>query len=314
MSTHPGPGTVPTFLVAGAGRSGTTGLVEGLRTHPRVFVTQPKEPHYFALHDRPAAFRGPGDEATINRVAVTDRDRYLGLYPDEHDFLALGDGSVSTLYYAEHAVDEIRAVNPAMRVVVILREPVARAYSSYLYMRARGFEPCADVVAALTDEPRRREQDWHHLWHYQAMSRYAESLATLQRALGPEQVGVWFYDDLVADYEGTVSSVLRFLGVPYDPVEGQGVPRVNVSGTPRMPVLQRTIWWATRNEVLRSAVKRTTSFRFRERIRRNSLRPSDVPVEAQRFLEGAFDDDLSALSSLVAGDLPPWLSRGGPVT
>ncbi len=311
MSADQGPGTVPTFLVAGAGRSGTTGLVEGLRTHPRVFVTQPKEPHYFALHGRPARFRGPGDEATINRVAVTDRDRYLDLYPGEHDFLALGDGSVSTLYYAEHAVDEIRAVNPGMRVVVILREPVARAYSSYLYMRARGFEPCADVVAALADEPRRREQDWHHLWHYQAMSRYADSLATLQRALGPDQVGVWFYDDLVADYEGTVSSVLRFLGVPHDPVEGQGVPRVNVSGTPRMPVVQRTIWWATRNEVLRSAVKRTTSFRFRERIRRSSLRPSEVPVEARRLLEGAFDDDLAALSSLVAGDVPPWLSRGG---
>lgn len=302
-------GTVPTFLVAGAGRSGTTGLVEGLRTHPRVFVTQPKEPHYFALHDQPADFQGPGDAATINRVAVTDRSRYLDLYPTEHDYLALGDGSVSTLYYAGRAVEEIRRINPDMRLVVILRDPVERAYSSYLYMRARGFEPCEDVLEALADEPRRRVERWHHLWHYEAMSHYAADLATLQQALGQDQVGVWFHDDLVADYAGTVSSVLRFLGLPPDPAEGIGVPRVNVSGTPRLAMVQRGIVAATRNEAVRRTVKRTTSFRFRERIRRSSLRPSEVPVEVQQHFDKKFDADRAALSALVSGKVPNWLGR-----
>ncbi|MDQ3275874.1 MAG: sulfotransferase [Actinomycetota bacterium] len=305
--------SVPTFLVAGAGRSGTTGLVEGLRTHPRVFVTQPKEPHYFALHGQQADFRGPGDAATINRVAVTDRDRYLDLFPAEHDFLALGDGSVSTLYYASRAIDEIRRINPQMRLVVILRDPVARAYSSYLYMRSRGFEPCEDVLEALADEPRRREQNWHHLWHYETMSHYAADLATLQQALGRDRVGVWFHDDLVADYAGTVSSVLRFLGLPPDPAEGVDVPRVNVSGTPRLPVVQNAIVAATRNELLRHTVKRMTSFRLRERIRRSSLRPSSVPVEVQRHFEGIFDADRVALTSLVSGRVPDWLRDALPM-
>jgi len=306
--------TVPTFLVAGAGRSGTTGLVEGLRTHPRVFVTQPKEPHYFALHGQPADFKGPGDAATINRVAVTERGRYLELFPTEHDYLALGDGSVSTLYYAERAVAEIRRVNPAMRLVLILRDPVERAYSSYLYMRARGFEPCENVLDALADEPRRRAENWHHLWHYEAMSHYAADLATLQDGLGRGQVGVWFHDDLVADYTGTVSSVLRFLGLPPDPGEGIGVPRVNVSGTPRLPLVQRAIVAATRNETLRRTVKRSTSFRLRERIRRSSLRPSAVPREVQQHFAGGFDDDLVKLSSLLdpRDNLPGWLRDAQP--
>src|SRR5262245_67397 len=94
--------TLPNFLVVGAARSGTTGLVEGLRSQPRVFVTDPKEPHYFALHDQTPDFAGPGDAHTINRVAVTGRDDYLALYPTSpSDYLALGDGSVSTLYYYE---------------------------------------------------------------------------------------------------------------------------------------------------------------------------------------------------------------------
>ena len=118
--------TIPTFLVVGAARCGTTGLVEGLRSHPRVFVTDPKEPHYFALHRIGAHFTAPGDEHTINKVAVTDRDAYLALYPQEHDFLALGDGSVSTIYYHQESIPEIKAINPDMRLVVMLREPVRK--------------------------------------------------------------------------------------------------------------------------------------------------------------------------------------------
>jgi len=308
------PRTVPTFLVVGAGRSGTTGLVEGLRTHPRVFVTQPKEPHYFALHGQTAAFRGPGDAATINRLAVTDRDDYLDLFPQQHDYLALGDGSVSTLYYADRAVDEMRSVNPDMQAVVILRDPVERAYSSYLYMRARGFEPEENPLDAFADEPRRRAENWHHLWHYESMSRYAGNLATLQQALGRDRVGVWFHDHLTDDYAGTVSSVLRFLGLPPDPAEGAGVPRVNVSGTPRLAIVQRAIVAATRNDVIRRTVKGATSFRLRERIRRSSLRPSSVPPEVQRHFAGCFDDDLAALAPLLGATRPPWVTQAPPST
>ncbi|MBA2555654.1 MAG: sulfotransferase, partial [Geodermatophilaceae bacterium] len=203
--------TRPNFLVVGAARSGTTALVEGLRNHPQVFLTMPKEPHYFALHGQNVDFRGPGDDATINRVAVTDYDDYLALYPAAPDYLALGDGSVSTLYYAEAAVPEILRVNPEMRLAVMLRDPVDRAFSSFQYLRARGFEPHEDFMAALDDEPDRIRDNWHHLWHYTAMSLYADGLQTLREGLGAERVGVWFYDDLDRDADATISRVLRFL-------------------------------------------------------------------------------------------------------
>jgi len=301
--------TVPNFLVAGAARSGTTGLVEGLRTHPRVFLTSPKEPHYFALHGTRPNFRGPGDAATINRVAVTDLAQYLSLYPAEDRFLALGDGSVSTLYYADRATSEVLRINPAMRVVVILREPVSRAYSSFMYMRARGFEPCADFLDALAEEETRRDDHWHHLWHYTAMSKYAQSLRLLREGLGADRVGVWFYDDLETDYQDTVGQVLRFLQVPPHPTEGAGVPRVNVSGTPRLAPLQRGVVWATRNDVLRRTVKHLTTFRFREFVRRTNLRPGSVPAAVEQALAGYFDADLREVCSLLDGPLPEWLSR-----
>lgn len=307
--------TGPTFLVAGGARCGTTGLVEGLRRHPRVFVTDPKEPHYFALHRIGAAFTAPGDAHTINRVAVTDRAEYLALYDAaaqaDPPFIALGDGSVSTMYYHQEALPEILALNPAMKLVVLLREPVDRAFSAFGYMRARGLEPIPDFLQAVAMEEERRAAGWHHIWHYTAMSRYADSIAAMQEALPPEQLGVWFYDNLNRDYEGTVAEVLSFLGVP--PAEGEAaeVPRVNISGEPRSKALHELVRITTSNERLRTAVKRATSYRFREAVRRRLLRTDSVGADARAALSPLFEDDLDRLRGLLPAGGPEWLTRTG---
>lgn len=300
---------VPNFLVVGAARSGTTGLVEGLRAHPAVFITDPKEPHYFALHGLEPRFAGPGDAHTINRVAVTDRTAYLSLYPRHDALTALGDGSVSTLYYHERSLAEIRAVNPDMRVIVLLRDPVARAYSSHQYLRARGFEPHARFLDAVADEPRRRSANWHHLWHYTAMSRYADAVEAFQGAFAPERLRVWFYDDLERDFAGTLQQVLRFLDLPVGGAEGEGAPLVNVSGTPRSELLQGGLRWATRHECVRATVKRCTTYPFRERVRRLALRRDAMPTEARTALSALFADDLVRLQRLLPNTPPGWLSE-----
>jgi Sulfotransferase family len=299
--------TGPTFLVVGGARCGTTGLVEGLRTNPRVFVTDPKEPHYFALHRRGAHFTAPGDQHTINRVSVTDRDAYLALYPDRYDYLALGDASVSTMYYFEDSLPEVVAMNPAMRLVVLLREPVDRAFSAHQYMRARGLEPVEDFLDAVGLEPERRDAGWHHIWHYTAMSRYADAIAALQAAVPPQQLKICFYDDLNSDFAALLREVFDFLGVPVSGDAGADIPRVNISGQPRYKAAHAVIGAITANERLRSTLKRSTSYRFRERVRRAMLTSSGVPAAARAELAPLFEDDLSRVRALLDQPLPTWL-------
>jgi hypothetical protein len=303
---------VPTFLVAGAGRAGTTGLIEGLRSHPRIFVTDPKEPHYFALHGSRPDFRGPEDARFINRLAVTDEESYRALYPRDSDHLALGEGSVSTFYYHERSIPEVLRMNPEMRVVVMLREPVERAFSSFQYLRASGREPHTDFLAAVSDEPSRVADNWHHLWHYTGMSMYAESLEAFRGRLPSEHVGVWFYDDLDRDYTGTLEAVLRFLQVPVLPGVGEDVPRVNASGTPRFERAQKAIWWASSHPVLQRSARLVTTWRFREAVRARLITRQTVPVEARRELAPRFEKDLRRVRELLEGrtDLPAWLAGG----
>ena len=301
----------PSFLVVGAGRSGTTGLVEGLRGHPDVFVTMPKEPHYFAYHGQRLAFRGPGDDLGVNDTAVTDRDAYLALYPRGHHHVALGEGSVSTLYHHERAIPEIRRVAPDVRIVVLLREPVERAGSAFDYLSQQGFEPAASLRDAVADEDRRVAEGWQHLWHYTRMSRYAEAVAAFQDAFGRDRVGGWFYDDLQADYAETLRQVLRFLGTEEHPGELDRVPVVNVSGTPRSRVLQGALHAARANDTVRRIGKRVTSFEMREAVRRRLLARHDLDASVREALAPLFRDDLAALRGLLpeAGQ-PAWLCDG----
>lgn len=301
--------SVPTFVVAGAGRAGTTGLVEGLRAHPGAFVTTPKEPHYLALHGTTPDFRGPGDQSTINRTAVTREGDYLRLFADDPAHLARGEGSVSTLYHHDRAIPELLRLNPEVRVVVLLREPVARAYSSFLYLRGQGREPEEDFLRALDDEPRRRAARWHHLWHYSRMSLYADALAALTAQLRPGHLGVWFHDDLEADFAATLGQVADFVGLPPLPGLGEDAARVNISGTPRHRRLHQALCWASAQPAARGAARMLTTWRFRETLRARLLARQEVPARVVEALAPRFEDDLQRLREVLGPSdvLPPWL-------
>lgn len=302
------PHTVPTYLVAGAARSGSTSVAESLRSHPDAFMTTPKEPHYFALAGPRPSFTGPGDDVTINTVSVTDRDAYLALYPEEHSYVALGDASVSTLYYHEDALPRVLQMNPDIKVAVVLREPVSRAFSAYQYLRARGLEPVEDFLEAVALEPERTQLGWHHLWHYTAMSQYSVAAAAFRTALG-DRFGVWFYDDLQAEPDRVFAEIQTFVGLDPERAPTTAQQRVNVSGQPRRPGLQKAIHVAASSDRTRRAVKAVVPFRVREAIRSANLRSVDVSTESNEILRPRFHDDLVSLQEVLDRPLPPgWLT------
>lgn len=295
------PQVYPDFVFAGAARSGSTAVIESLRRRPDAFVTDPKEPHYLALADSGAAFTGPGDDLTINTKSVLDPESYRRLYADAPPGAVTGEGSVSTLYYAEQAAPRLRSMNPEVRVVVILREPVARAYSSHQYLVNRGFEPVPSFLDAVDLEEERVAAGWHHLWHYTRMSRYADDLACLLQHLPATRV--WWYDDLMRDEEATLAEIHEYVGLP--PGEDQlSVGRVNVSGAPRRRWLQSAMQTASRSAPLRRVARAVIPFDARERLRRSNLSTNDVPAEVRSALAPAFAEDLDRVEAALGRPVP----------
>ena len=304
----------PNFFVIGAARSGTTALVEMLRQHPDVFVTDPKEPNFLALANTELDFRGPGDDVLIERYSVTDHAQYLRLYHGAGARAARGEASTSSLYYSDATLDSLDRYFPDARLVVIFREPVARAFSAFSYLRMRGFEPQTDFLNAVNDEREGLRADWHHLWHYVEMGRYATQFGRFIERFGPDRIKVLFYDDLCRDPIEVGRSTFAFLGV--DPGVKVTSDRVNVSGQPRSVILQNAIAWMEGAHRIRSAARVVVPYRLSERVKRLNLHQQRIPREVVETLQPVYRPEMNALADLLVGaypeitaSIPAWLNH-----
>jgi len=282
-----------------------------LRQHPDVFITDPKEPHFLAFANTKVSFEGPGDDITVNRLAVTSPTEYHSLFAAA-DEKVRGDASVSTLYYADAALNNIARYFPSARLIVVLREPLARAFSAYSYLKVRGFESCPTFHEAVQQEVRGHRKRWQHLWQYVDMSLYYRQLYPFLETLGSSRIHILFYDDLASNPTGAAKDVLEFLDL--DPNPKMVVHRVNSSGNVRSTALQRAIQWAGHRPTVRSFIRAVVPFHTRERLRAFNLRTQDAPPwdsDLQKLFAGDLGELAQLLEKHYGADallLPNWLS------
>ena len=299
--------TGPDFLIAGAARSGTTLLCTILDRHPEVHITDPKEPHFLAYGGgRGADFRGPGDEQTINRRAVLDELSWRRLFATGSRLA--GEGSVTTLYEYERSIPAIERYCPDTRIIIVLREPVARAASAHAYMRARGYET-VDFPTALDREADRRAAGWQHIWHYTAESRYGDQVTAFSERFGPDQLFVLYYESLMAEPEAELCRLHRFLGLEEVEETRTLGPRVNRSGEPRSALVSAAVRRLS-DSPARGLVRRATSYEARERVKRWLVRPEGIHP-GHRELAAARIGPITGLP--VVPHTPEWVRRvAGP--
>jgi hypothetical protein len=138
----------------------------------------------------------------------------------------------SSPYYLFHplAADRIARDLAGIRIITLLRDPVERAYSAHAHELARGYETEPfEAALELEDERLRGEQDriiadpsyysFSHQHHaYVGRGRYVEQLRRMEAAVGREHLHVVDAEDFFTDPEPVWAEVVRFLGLPTDPV------------------------------------------------------------------------------------------------
>jgi hypothetical protein len=201
------PVTAPDFVIIGTQRGGTTSLHAYLSAHPQVKAPAKKELHF-----------------------LTDRfERGLDWYLDQFPVL-LPSGAITgeaTPYALFHplAPERLRQIAPHAKLIVLLRNPVDRAYSHYLLERSRGFEPL-DFAAALDAEADRLTgeevrimrdpayvSEAHKHASYLARGDYAPQLERWLAHVPREQLLVLRSEDLYERPAETTAQVAAFLGI-----------------------------------------------------------------------------------------------------
>jgi hypothetical protein len=209
---------LPSYLIVGAQKGGTSALYEYIVRHPLVGRSTNEEVHYFSLNYARGTAWYRGHFPTVARAAYVRRR-----YGRE---LVTGESSPYYLFHP-HALERIRELLPDARLIVVLRNPVDRAYSQYNHSRQMGAEPLESFEEALAAEPRRLDGELekmvadpfynsfsHYNHSYLARGLYVEQLERLYRLFDERQLLLETAEDLATKTDDVYVRVLEFLGLP----------------------------------------------------------------------------------------------------
>jgi hypothetical protein len=299
----------PEFFLAGVPKAGTSALHAALAQHPGLFMSPVKEPKYYLCGDSPPpAYKGPGD-AHSNQEWIWQRERYLALFDDAPVGAVRGESTPFYLYHRD-ARRRIAVDRPDARLIVVLRDPVDRAYSNWMHLRMDGLEPREDIVEAVRREPDRVDAGWAPFWHYQRLGMYGRQLADLFDHFPREQVLVLRYKQLVRQPVDTLGRVCTFLGV--EPPPSAEVPRDNsrrfVRDSPRTRALSTVIrTGATVGQFFPPVVWRKVSRPLVDQLQRggDEARPKLTPEQRETLLEPHLPD-IELLERLTGESFEEW--------
>ena len=214
---------LPDYLIVGTKKGGTTSLANWLVQHPGVLRMFPKSQRHKSAHYFDASFtKSPAwyrshFPTRRHRDHVADRVGYPPIV-----------GEASPFYMFHPAVpDRVKSMLPDAKIVMLLREPVARAYSHYWDRVSTGFEDAPTFEEAIAAEPARladveearfADPAYAHLsfehHSYLARGRYVEQLARWMPQFGPDQLLVLEFERMKSEPEELFAEVVSFLGLP----------------------------------------------------------------------------------------------------
>ncbi len=295
---------MPNFLIIGAAKSGTTSLYEYIKQHPSVFLTELKEPRFFALEDQVLDYKGPA--RNINHRSVTRLSDYHALFNTVADETAVGEAS--TIYlYDQKTSSNIKRHIPNCKLICILRNPVDRAFSSYSHLVRDGYETLS-FEEGLAQEKVRIEENWPHLWHYAKGGFYYEQVKRYVDDFEAGQVKIYLYEDLLHRPQWLINDVFQFLRIDtsFQPDTSR---KSNISGSPKRKFVSQMLatdnWAKTISRLLLPKSTRAKIYKF---VKQQNLGKADsITVETREMLTQLFRKDIIALSALIQRDLSHWL-------
>ena len=284
------------FLIVGTGRTGTTTLFELLRRHPDIFIPPGKECKYFSC--TLDEYAGPGHPYA--RTVTRTLEDYQALFRKAKPGQLCGDISPDYLYFHQAAVPKIiRETSTHIPIIIILRNPIDRAHSSYLYHVRDGRETL-NFEDALNAEEERRAASWPWGWRYVDASLYAEQVKAYTDNF--ERVLLMLFErDIVTGRAANM--ILDFLNLSRLPEKLTSI-HVNASGYPKSRMMHRLKTRIFADELIgrkiKNLIKKTpfhaNSKRLYRRILQTNLEKTDMKPETRAMLTDRFRDNVNLLA------------------
>jgi hypothetical protein len=313
---------LPNFFLVGAPKAGTTSLYYYLAQHPDVYMSPVKEPNYFAAEirlgnigtlwqdwaqtaaaDLQRYLDGPMREKRFGGIVATWPD-YLKLFQNVNGQKAIGEASVCYLW-SRTAARNIAAIAPGAKIIMVLRNPVERAFSQYNQAVAAGL-----VGISFRGQVRRslshKSDKFELLNPFLEFGLYHDQVKRFVELFPAENLRIYLYEEYRQSPAQILADIFRFLAV--DP---QFLP--DLSEKYLEPSVPRWIWVSHMLKTYRiwSGLKNAVPARLLPRLRKWVFRDrQQVALEGadRAYLCDYYRQDVTRLSTLIGRDLRAWLS------
>ncbi|MBE9168869.1 sulfotransferase [Pleurocapsales cyanobacterium LEGE 06147] len=291
---------LPTFLIVGVQKAGTTSIYNYLQEHPQVYMSPVKETNFLEQDWENL----PPEQQNKNGI-ITFAD-YCRLFADVKDEIAIGEASPNYLFHYESSAARIQLYVPEAQLIVVLRNPIERAYSDYL-MHVR------DAISY-----RSLSEQIKHSPHKSFIIRKGFYYTPLQYYLDKfdsTKIKVFLYEDLCQKPVNFMQEMYRYLGV-----DDAFVPNVSkkaqIGKIPKNRTINNLL---QRKNPLRnmaaSALKSIMTSEARQILRErlielNSKDKIQTPLaseDRQQLIE-LYREDIFKLQDLIGRDLSSWMT------
>ena len=297
----------PFFLFAGTAKSGTTAIYENLKHHPSISI--PVKETFFFMRDvldftLPYPCQRPADDL------ILDQEQYNILYPPKSD-IKYGEIGTGYLYFYNQSIPLIKEVlGEDVRIMIILRNPIDRAFSSYLHFYKDSHETLT-FRESIEKERERISAKWDFMWHHTSVGFYYQQVKAFLENF--KNVKIFLYDDLKKDPQSLMKEIFTFIEVDSD-LKLPELRNMNISGAPKNKTFQKLITHENPvKTLLRPAFRMIFSKEQRSRIRK-SLKELNIqkigPMDdsMRTHLKFLYKEDLRNLEKLIGRDLSSWYS------
>lgn len=301
---------LPNLFIVGAAKAGTTSVFKYLSQHKDVFVPAVKEPNYFSsdieYSNLRKEFKNDHPHNKLNSTSnnhgawIDDKSIYQQLYRCAEGKKISLDASVSYLYSAS-AAENIYRHNPGAKILIVLRNPIERAFSHYLMNLQIGYAKDKPITEIRKDF-NKTIKGWGKSHLYVELGLYYEQVSRYMRVFPRSQIKIILFNDLKCKTDHVMADVYKFLGLDEQVIEYE---KHNVSIVPAYPllfVLLKKIYRNT-NILIPSSLKD-----FVKNLIFMRSNPPKLSVDEKRILQSYFKEDVKRLSNLIEMDLNEWLS------
>ena len=283
------------FFIVGAPKAGTTSLYHYLSEHPQVEMSSQKEPDYFsdkAIHEQ-------GMYYAKNRVDTLDK--YESLFVQKES-VVYGEASVSYLFY-ENVAEDIKKYNPNAKIIIMLRDPIERAFSHYLMDYRLGLisDSFENVLAKISKHKNA------HLFYQQyiEVSKYAKQIQRYLDFFKKENILFIDYEDFKKNVSKTVDQVYNFLNISTEFVADINTKH-NTFIMPKNKIIRLIYSFVFLRKILTFLFPVYLVKNIRVLLFKSDKKP-ELLKETRSLLSIIFNDDIKKMEEVLAKNYSKWI-------